>query len=48
LVVLRNLEANLLKTDNLSELIYEMEPDATPQVYQENKTHEDRLAHGEK
>jgi hypothetical protein len=48
LVVLRNLEAKLLKTDNLRELIYGIEPDAMPRIYPENKTPEDRLAHGEK
>jgi hypothetical protein len=48
LVVLRNLQAGILKTENLCGLIYEIEPDLTPGGDPENRTHEDRLAHGEK
>jgi hypothetical protein len=48
LVVLRNLEAKLQKTDNLRGLICEIEPDAPPRIYLENKTPKDRLTHGEK
>jgi hypothetical protein len=48
LVVLRDLKAKLLKTDNLSGLIYEIDLGAMPWVYRRKETHEDRLAHGEK
>jgi len=43
LVVFSDLEARLLKTRNLGELMCGVEPGAMPLVYAENTTHEDRL-----
>jgi hypothetical protein len=48
LVVLRNLEAGILKTENLCGLVCGVEPGLTPRVYAVNATFNDRLAHGEK
>jgi hypothetical protein len=43
LVVLRNLEAKLLKMVNLRGLVRDLEPGLMLLVYAENTTHEDRL-----
>jgi hypothetical protein len=43
LVVLRNLEAKLLKMRNLRGLVRDLEPGLMLLVYAENTTHEDRL-----
>jgi hypothetical protein len=43
LVVLRNLEAKLLKMRNLRGLVCDLEPGLMLLVYAENTTHEDRL-----